>query len=1616
MGLAQLFYFREAVRHRMQNMRGRWANPKHRTAPSRNSYYASSFQLEPLEDRLLLSAAPVADAELVSVPENTAQAIRLTGIDADGDALTFAITDGPANGTLSGPVLHFSPATNFAVGDNPSSTAMGDFDGDGNLDLAVAHSSSQSISILLGTGMGGFWAAGNISVGVSGLSSLAVQDLNGDGDLDLAVASSSSDSVVILLGTGTGGFGTPTAFAVGVFPSSLAIGDFNGDANLDLAVTNAGNNTVSILLGDGIGSFGDAISIAVGDLPFSVSAGDINGDGVTDLAVGNYLGNTVSILYGDESSSFSVDMVVAMDSPGSVTLGDFNGDGHIDLAALNGNLGTVSVLLSDGTGSFDDAMTFVVGSSPTSMIAGDFDGDGHLDLAVGNGNTKTVSVLVGEGTGLFAPAVRFTVGGVPRFKAMGDLNGDGRVDLAVPEDDGTVAVLLNQTAYTYRPDANFTGIDSFAFTVNDGTTTSASATVDITITPQIVPPPPVNDAPTVNAQSVTVPANTPTPVVLTGSDADLDTLQFTVVSGPTQGTLSGSIFDLGLATNFAEETARGFLARGDFNGDGQADLAVSNANSDTVSILLGTGTGAFEAPTYFAVGVAPYGMAVDDFDGDGNLDVAVANSNGSSISILLGDGTGAFGAATNFAVGAAPQRIAVGDLNGDGIPDLTVANANSGTISILLGDGTGAFAPAMDVDVGEGAYSVAMADLNGDGMLDLATTGRWTGSVLLGDGTGSFWAAMAFVTGSDPYAIAIGDLNGDGKLDLVVTNQGGSSVSIFLGDGTGVFGAAVNFAVQSTRYGVTIADLDGDGNQDLALTGQGQNPFSVMLGDGTGSFGSEMGFVTSGSASSSAAIGDFNGDGKADVAVANGGSGIGISVLLNATSLIYTPNDGFVGTDSFSYQASDGSNLSNIATVEITVEAVNRAPVVDATTFSLAEEASANGTEVGTPVTFTDSDAGQTHAFAIADGNVGGVFAIDAATGQITVLNSAALNFDTMTSFDLTVQVTDNGLPSESGSATVTINLQNVLNLDVVPTSGGESVIFDTPTGTTIAAASIEVPSETPDGVTLSEGMFAFTVTGVTAGETTTVILTLPTDTGFNSYWKYGPEPGNLENHWYDFAWDGSTGAVISGNVITLTFVDGARGDADLTVNGIIVDPGAPVLVNQAPVLTNDSTLAYIENQTVKAINPFLTVIDADNTTLASATVTLTTNYVIGEDLLGFTNNPATMGNITGSFSASTGVLTLTSAGATATLAEWQTALRAVTYVNTSESPSTLSRTVAYEVNDGGAIYALSNTLTSTVNVTAVNDASVAANDAYAVLTGSPLTVFAGGVLANDTDVDTPASSLRAQLVTTVSHGSLAFNANGGFTYTPTAGFVGQDTFTYRVNDGTATNNLSNVATVVFTVQKSPLVINGTAGNDVISVAELKGGVVQVTMNDVVLQYSLQSATDMQIFGWAGDDKIYLTGLVRRVLVDGGTGNDWIDARGVASSKATLNLRGGEGNDTIIGGAGHDSLDGGNGDDLLVGSVGNDTLLGGNGNDFLVGGSDNDVLDGGAGDDVLLGGSGNDSLKGGDGNDTLIGGGGTDVLNGGSGTNQLLYWDTLAKTTQTRLLSTQPSWVLAFVG
>lgn len=340
----------------------------------------------------------------------------------------------------------------------------------------------------------------------------------------------------------------------------------------------------------------------------------------------------------------------------------------------------------------------------------------------------------------------------------------------------------------------------------------------------------------------------------------------------------------------------------DFNRDGKADIVTANTIDGTLTLLLGDGAGHFtEAPLspIEAPGKAVLAIATGDFNGDGNPDLVVTSGFGTEI--LLGDGMGGFVKGAGMpapynlpgALGASGNLLAVGDFNSDGKLDLITVGPLTGS-SVWPGDGTGGFGQPLDSPLQADSIeisSIAMGDFNGDGKLDLAAGAGVPGmrnnlAVYAGDGTGRFQAILNSPIEYDLYMpIAAGDFSGAGRSDvLIFTAQEELPFQTWTWLWTGATSTPFPFnlvtsKLQDSSTFVTVGDFNGDGKLDWA----GVNPYSGTvlgaLGDGTGAFTPAPGspYVVGGTPFA-LATGDFNGDGKVDLAIDTGSS---VVLLLN---------------------------------------------------------------------------------------------------------------------------------------------------------------------------------------------------------------------------------------------------------------------------------------------------------------------------------------------------------------------------------------------------------------------------------------------------------------------------------------------------------------------------------------------------------------------------------------------------------------------------------------------------------------------------------------------------------------------------------------------------------------
>jgi len=539
----------------------------------------------------------------------------------------------------------FQPQIAVSLQGTPDFVSVGDFNGDGKPDLAVAlalvgpNSTNLGVAVLLGNGDGTFGPPTIYPVGSA--MAVAVADLNGDGIADLAAGT--SVGVSVLLGNGDGTFTALPDIPVAKGVTSVTSGDYNGDGKTDLAVDLLEDVPyIAVLLGNGDGTFAPPAfhSCYPG---WSIVTGDVNGDGLADLVAASAGG--VSILFGKGNGNFAPQVVYAVGSePVTVALADLRGNGALDIATANLNGDSLSVLLNKGKGKFQDGIQIAIGTGATSVVEGDFDGDGVVDVAVVG--TQGVQILLGTGK----PTAPFVTGASYSLSfcysvAAGDFNGDGILDLAVGTGGG-ITILLGAGNGTFQMGETFAG----------------SANNDL--------------------------GNLAVKDLNKDGKLDIVTAEGTVLLGNGDGTFRPyyTVFNPVVAYS---------VAVGDFNGDGIPDLAFgySIPLPVGVAVLLGNGNGTFQAPVKYslqALSSPPNALVAADLNGDGKLDLAGSSEVG--VWLLFGNGNGTFqepqAITEPFWI---PSSIAVGDYNDDGKLDLAVANGSDYSVTIFTGNGAGVF-------------------------------------------------------------------------------------------------------------------------------------------------------------------------------------------------------------------------------------------------------------------------------------------------------------------------------------------------------------------------------------------------------------------------------------------------------------------------------------------------------------------------------------------------------------------------------------------------------------------------------------------------------------------------------------------------------------------------------------------------------------------------------------------------------------------------------------------------------------------------------------------------------------------------------------------------------------
>lgn len=695
---------------------------------------------------------------------------------------------------------------------SPSQSVSADFNRDGILDVAMTGAAPIGVKIFRGIGDGTFAAPTFFALVDSGIS-IGAADYNRNGTVDLIVGTVSA----IYAFPGDGNFG----FGVGALVASAQgfdgeLSDFNRDGIPD--VTTFSGSNVFVRLGTGNGAFAPATTTAAPGTVRGVGVADLNRNGIPDLVILTASGISARLGVGNGTFPTGTTYLPNQSFNGKPVIADLNMDGKLDVAAAdNGDTGIatigMAVLLGTGTGTLIPDLTFPTIDTPVAAAVADMNRDGKPDLlamAAGDNNRPgTVTVLEGNGSGTFSARTDYGAGLLAGRLLMGDYNRDGRPDVALTTRHFNVLPQLK----VLRGNA-------------PGTFGSFAAKTDYA-------------GPT-GEQAVAV------------ADVNRDGRPDAIVIGTTVPTgvgvcLGNGLGGLGAPTYFTTAANPDAVAVADLDMDGDLDMAVA-CNSGFVSVLLGNGSGSFTPVLGGDVslqGEIPTAIAVGDFYPDGVLDLATADEATNSVALLLGTGSGEFIFSDLVPDESGPRSIATADVNRDGQVDIITANHSSNDVAVLYNSG-GGFAPLFSNPlVGLAPTAIAVGDFNRDGVPDLAVTHETTGAdqvaVLLASGDGfSFVPAVNYPTPDIPQAVAVSDVDKDGDDDLVVVSRSANLVSVLMGNGTGTFAPRVDYATGTLPGGVAVGDLNLDGRPDILVSNATSGNTSVLLNAGSVVTGVEL--------------------------------------------------------------------------------------------------------------------------------------------------------------------------------------------------------------------------------------------------------------------------------------------------------------------------------------------------------------------------------------------------------------------------------------------------------------------------------------------------------------------------------------------------------------------------------------------------------------------------------------------------------------------------------------------------------------------------------------------------------------------------------------------------------
>jgi VCBS repeat-containing protein len=1406
--------------------------------------------------------APVAADDALTIAEDssaTAVDVLANDTDPDGDSRTVTAVSQGANGAVvisaGGTGLTYAPKPNFAGADTFTYTIE---DGKGGTDTASVSITVTAVNDAPVAVDDAFTANEDVVLTVLAPNVLS-NDTDPDGDaaaLSAVVVSGPSRGTLTLNGNGSFTYAANENFN-GTDTFTYKASDGSSDSNVATVTVTVASVNDAPEAGDDTASTNEDVAV---DIAVLANDNDPDGGAISVASVGAAANGTPTI----------------------------NADGSIKYtpnANYNGS-DTFSYTVADSQGGSASArVTVTIAPVNDGPTAGDDTATTNEDVAV------NIAVLANDSDG---------DGGILKVSAVG-----------VPA-HGSASLNANGTV-TYTPNADYFGADTFSYSIEDGQGATASATVTVSIAP-------VNDGPTAANDNATTDEDVAVniPVLANDGDSDAGTLAVESASAARNGTTSvnsdGSIRYTPAADYFGPDTFSYTIT------DGQGGTASASVTVMVSSVNDGPAAADDAATTNEDEAVAIAVLANDkDADG-GTLSVTTVGAAANGTTSLNANGTISYTPKANFS-GSDSFTYRASD---------GTAESNVATVTITVNSANDGPVAADDVatvseDSGANAIDVLTNDSDPESdALNISTVSQGTnGSVAItGGGAGLSYAPNANFSGTDSFTYIVSDGNGGtatGTVTVTISavNDGPTAVDdaattaeetaadirVLANDTDADGGTLEVTAVGSPAHGSAALGANGTVRYVPNANYSGADTFTYTISDGQGGSATANVTVTvtvvndapvavddsyatteDTPVTGNLVTNDTDADGDALSAARVNGPSNGTLVLAADGSFTYTPKTDFTGTDSFTYTANDADGGSATATVTITVNGANDAPVANPDSAEIAEDSAG----YAIAVLLNDSDA---------DGDMLSVTAVTQGTNGAVVIGGGGVtytpnpNYSGADSFTYTVGDGQGG----STSATVTVSVTSVNDAPVAlddtfataedMSAGGNVLANDTDVDGGALTATL-VASTANGALTVNaDGSFTYTPNpnfsgsdsftyaandGNGGSDTATVTIAVneanDAPTAANDTYATNedtlltvPSPGVLGNDsdadsqlTVALAAGPANGTLALNGDGSFTYVpnadfSGTDGFTYRASDGTSSSDASVVItinaVNDAPVAAADAA-TVVEDSGPTPIAVLGNDTDADDTTLTVTAVTQPVNGTVAIALGGIAYTPHA--NFVGSDSFSYTVSDAAGASATATVAVTVTAIddapvatddaattneempvggnvlaNDVDAENGALSAALVSgpaaaqgtvvlnadgsfmftpapnfngvATFTYRANDGASD---SNVATVSIAVTPVNDGPTSSPDSYFGRGGAMLIVDAPGVLANDADQD---NALTAVIVSEPAHGTVSLNADGGFTYTPAAGFSGPDSFTYQATDGSLSSETATVSILVAT-------------------------------------------------------------------------------------------------------------------------------------------------------------------------------------------------------------------------